>query len=158
MEPRGSSDGSRNMAAGYPLLQQASPPPLVRVRLRTFPAMMLASALILTCEAFAINYVSSPSPLEQMFKRGEYTVEFHDPLVAERTLEVLKDWGLSNHNLRHIYFDKTPIQTDPPRLYHGKICCSNAIARDALRRCDTHAQHAQVHGHARVPFLRTLMW
>lgn len=111
-------------AAGYtPALQSAHqpppPPPLVRVRLRTFPAMMLASAAILTCEAFAINYISSPSPFERMLKISQYTVEYHDPLVAERMLEMLQQWELSFHNLRYIYHDRTPIQTEPPLAYHG---------------------------------------
>ena len=100
--------------------QPPSPPPLVRVRLRTFPAMMLASAAILTCEAFAINYISSPSPYERHLNKGRYTVDYHDPLVAERMLEMLEDWGLSLHNLRHIYHHKTPTQTNPPRAYHGE--------------------------------------
>lgn len=82
--------------------------------------MMLASAVILTCEAFAINYISSPSPYEKLLKRSGYTVDYHDPLVAERMLEMLKDWDLSSHNLRYMYHERTPKQTDPPLPYHGE--------------------------------------
>lgn len=117
------SDDAGSLGVADRLQQQQSPPsppPLVRVRLRTFPAMMLASAAILTCEAFAINYISSPSPYERHLNKGRYTVDYHDPLVAERMLEMLEDWGLSFHNLRHIYHHKTPTQTNPPRAYHGE--------------------------------------
>jgi len=107
--------------------QPPPPPPLVHVRLRTFPVMMLTSALILTGEAFAINYISSPSPMEQLLKAGRYTVEYHHPLVAERTLELLKDWGLSQHNLRHIFHGKTPVQTQPHMPYHSAYAPSSLL-------------------------------
>ncbi len=115
------SSGAAGSAQAQPQrLHPPSPPPLVRVRLRTFPTMMLASAVILTCEAFAINYISSPSPYEKLLKRSGYTVDYHDPLVAERMLEMLKDWDLSSHNLRYMYHERTPKQTDPPLPYHGE--------------------------------------
>ena len=75
--------------------QPPPPPPLVRVRLRTFPAMMLASAAILTCEAFAINYISSPSPFEELLRESQYTVEYHDPLVRHtHTSSILTQFSI----------------------------------------------------------------
>ena len=55
------------------------PGPLIRVRLVTFPIMMLASAVVLLLEALAVNHVSSPSADELLLKERLYTVEC-DPL------------------------------------------------------------------------------
>lgn len=41
------------------------------------------------------------------------------PQVAERMLEMLQDWGLSYRNLRYMYHQRTPVQTNPPLAYHG---------------------------------------
>ena len=92
--------------------------PLIRARLITYPVMMLTSALILTCEAFAINYIASPSGTEQLLRNAHYTVNYHEPLVAERNLEFLQAWGLDEHNWLAIYAEKTPVQTHPHMPYH----------------------------------------
>lgn len=100
--------------------QTASCRPFVSVRLATFPPMMLSLAVVLLLEAAAINWISSPTAFErQLGPYGEdYTIDYHEPFVIEKTQELLLQWGLSSRNQRVIYGGLTPHQTSPPMDYY----------------------------------------